>query len=218
MQRSSSRMIALAVCLAALAGFVDAIAYSSLGGFFAAFMSGNVTRLGVALAARHYDDVRVAGALILSFVAGVMIATVVIRRWPQHSRVAVMIAVTVLLGMAAAIMRFNPGGQALLLLAAAMGAESGINIGITHMAGALVRMGQGLAGALMGDADRWTWLRHLLLWLAFLLGVVTGAYCYGAFESGALWLAAGAAGVLAIAIATIGRPIGQPGPWGSPAV
>ena len=193
-------MIVLAVCLAALAGFVDAIAYSSLGGFFAAFMSGNVTRLGVALAARHYGDVRMAGALILSFVAGVMIA------------------VTLLLGMAAAIMRFNPGSQALLLLAAAMGAESGINIGITHMAGALVRMGQGMAGALMGDAARWTWLRHLLLWLAFLLGVVIGARCYSAFEAGALWLATGAAGVLAIVIATTRRPIGQPGPWGSPAV
>src|SRR3546814_15790420 len=41
MQRYQTPMIAAAVLLAVLAGFVDAIAYISLGGFFASFMSGN---------------------------------------------------------------------------------------------------------------------------------------------------------------------------------
>src|SRR3546814_9944840 len=45
MQRYQTPMIAAAVLLAVLAGFVDAIAYISLGGFFASFMSGN-TKIG----------------------------------------------------------------------------------------------------------------------------------------------------------------------------
>ena len=43
------RLIGLAVALAALAGFVDAIAFTRLGGYFVSFMSGNSTRLGVGI-------------------------------------------------------------------------------------------------------------------------------------------------------------------------
>lgn len=218
MQRYQPPIIALALSLAALAGLVDALAYSSLGGFFASFMSGNSTRLGVAFAAARYDEVRMAGALILSFVAGAMVATVISRRWRHQPQAAVMIAVTLLLAAAAMLGRLYPGSQALLLLAVAMGAECVVGIGATYMTVTLVRMGQTLAGALMGDADRWAWLRHLLLWLGFLLGVVTGARCHGAFGAGALWLAAGAAGVVAIAIATVGNGARKPGPWGPHAV
>ncbi len=89
---------------------------------------------------------------------------------------------TLLLGTAAAIMQVQPNTKALLLLAAAMGAENGlflrdgeVSIGLTYMTGSLVRMAQRLASALMGDADRWTWVRYLALWLGFVSGVVMGA-------------------------------------------
>jgi len=193
---------------------IDALAYLSLSGFFASFMSGNTTRLGVAFAAARYDEVRMAGALILSFVAGVMIATVIARRWPLHPKPAVMTGVALLLGLAATIMRFHPASQGYLLLAVAMGAECAVNIGLAYVTGSLVRMGQMLAGALMGDRDRWAWLRYLLPWLGFLLGVVTGARCYAAFDAGALWLAAGGAGLLAIAMATVSGRAPSAGPWG----
>ena len=39
----------LAVALAALAGFVDAIGFLYTGGFFTAFMTGNSTRMAVGL-------------------------------------------------------------------------------------------------------------------------------------------------------------------------
>src|SRR3546814_19780604 len=61
MQRYQTPMIAAAVLLAVLAGFVDAIAYISLGGFFASFMSGNTTRLGVGLATGTAADAWNAG-------------------------------------------------------------------------------------------------------------------------------------------------------------
>lgn len=225
MQRYRPSMIALATCLAALAGFVDALAYSSLGGFFASFMSGNSTRLGVAFATERHDEVRMAGALLLSFVSGVMIATVIARRWAKHAQAAVMIAVTILLGTAATIMQVQPNTKALLLLAAAMGAENGlflrdgeVSIGLTYMTGSLVRMAQRLAGALMGDADRWTWVRYLLLWLGFVCGVVIGARCYAAFDTGALWLATGAAAALTAMVAIVTRGKEPTGPWGVRAV
>lgn len=41
------RVVALAVCLSALAGYVVALGYLQLHGFFVSFMSGNSTRLGV---------------------------------------------------------------------------------------------------------------------------------------------------------------------------
>nr|WP_299912199.1 YoaK family protein [Sphingomonas bacterium] len=222
MQSYRPPMIALAVCLAALAGFVDALAFSSLGGFFASFMSGNTTRLGVSFATGRMDEVRMAGALILSFVSGVMIATVIGRRWPKRQQAAVMIAVTALLGLAAAIMQIRPDTRALLLLAAAMGAENGlftregeVSIGLTYMTGSLVKMGQRLAGALMGDADRWTWARYLMLWLGFVCGVVMGARCYGAYDNGALWLATGGAAVLTIVVAAMAGRAEREGPWGA---
>ena len=46
--RPSIRLFA--ALLSGLAGFVDAIGFIKLGGFFVSFMSGNSTRLAVALA------------------------------------------------------------------------------------------------------------------------------------------------------------------------
>ncbi len=79
MQRTESPLVVIAICLAALAGFVDALAFTSLGGFFASFMSGNSTRLGVGLGAGLPGDAAVAGGLVMSFVSGVIIASVVTR-------------------------------------------------------------------------------------------------------------------------------------------
>ena len=39
----------LAATLSALAGYVDAVGFMTLGGFFVSFMSGNTTRLAVAI-------------------------------------------------------------------------------------------------------------------------------------------------------------------------
>ncbi len=49
MQSYDSARRRFAIALAALAGYVDAVGYLSAGGYFVSFMSGNTTRLGVAL-------------------------------------------------------------------------------------------------------------------------------------------------------------------------
>lgn len=49
MRRYDGRIWMLAAGLALLAGYVDAIGFLRLGGLFVSFMSGNSTRLAVAL-------------------------------------------------------------------------------------------------------------------------------------------------------------------------
>jgi len=67
---NSSRSIALACALSALAGYVDGIGFIHLGGLFVSFMSGNSTRMGVSLADGHWHDAAQALGLIALFVVG----------------------------------------------------------------------------------------------------------------------------------------------------
>jgi uncharacterized membrane protein YoaK (UPF0700 family) len=214
MQRTEPSLIAVAIALAALAGFVDALAFTSLGGFFASFMSGNTTRLGVGLATATGSESLVAGALILSFVSGVILATVITRARPHSHKPLVMVAVTGLLIAGALAATIAPGPIALLLLAAAMGCENGVfnrdgevTIGVTYMTGSLVRMGQRLAGALMGDADRWGWIPYLALWAGFVAGVVLGAGTHAKLGWQALWLAAAASAALTLVMTRVSRAL-----------
>lgn len=208
MHRTESPLIAVAVCLAALAGFVDALAFTSLGGFFASFMSGNTTRLGVGLGAGHGGDALTAGALVMSFIGGVIVSSVLVRAAGERHKAAVMAVVTALLTLAAIVGTVTPGPLVLVPLAMAMGTENGVfnrdgevTIGAASMTGSLVRMGQNLASALMGGPDRWAWVPHLALWMGFLAGVVFGAASHMRWGWGALWLAPAAAAALTTAIA-----------------
>src|SRR3546814_20873425 len=107
MQRYQTPMIAAAVLLAVLAGFVDAIAYISLGGFFASFMSGNTTRLGVGLATGTAADAWNAGALILAFLCGVVGASILSARFARWRKPGVVIAVAGCLAIAGGAAPFN---------------------------------------------------------------------------------------------------------------
>ncbi len=212
MQRTESPLVVIAICLAALAGFVDALAFTSLGGYFASFMSGNTTRLGVGLGAGLPGEAAVAASLVMSFVSGVILASIVTRWRQARFRESVMLLVTALLVIAAVFASLMPGPIVLIFLAMAMGCENGIlnregevTVGVTYMTGSLVRMGQKLAGALMGDPDRWSWTLYLFLWLGFLAGVVTGAASHVRWGWTALWLAPIASAVLTFALVRV-RP------------
>lgn len=216
MKDYAPRFIALAVALAALAGFVDAIAFTRLGGYFVSFMSGNSTRLGVGIGLAD-GTALLAAALILAFVAGVMVATILARRFAERRKVAVLSAVTLTLTVAATLWMVLPGPFPLLLVAAAMGMENGVfardgevAIGVSYMTGSLVRMAQRLAGALMGDPDRWAFAPHLALWLGFAAGVVLGARTAVSAADAALWIAAVAAGGLTLVAAGLTRGQSQP--------
>lgn len=140
MIRYRRRFWLIAACLSAVAGFVDALAFVELGGFFVSFMSGNSTRLGVGIiqAPQH---AAVAGGLIAAFVAGVMVGAWV-NRENSAASVPVVAAVSVMLALAATLAGLGFTGAGVALLAVAMGAENAVfrrdgdvSIGLTYMTG-----------------------------------------------------------------------------------
>ncbi len=201
MLRHRNRDIAIAVAAATLAGYVDAIGFLSLGGFFVSFMSGNSTRLAVGVAGLSPEALIVA-RLILSFVAGVVLGSLIGAAAKRWRRPAVLVLVAGLLA-SAAIVAMGAPDLAMLLVAAAMGAENTtferdgeVSIGLTYMTGALVKLGQRLAGAIMGG-PKLAWAPYLMLWLGLVGGAVAGALAWPVFGLAGLW--AGVAGALVLA-------------------
>ncbi len=202
MNRYDRKTWGLAACFAALAGYVDALGFLYLGGFFVSFMSGNSTRLAVGLS-EHLADAATAAGLIASFVIGVMLGSLcgrVIQR-SRHSALMYLIAAMLMIAALLAIADVNSAAAA--VLAMAMGAENAlferdgeVQIGLTYMTGTLVKFGQRLVSAIMGG-DRFGWVPYLLLWLGLVIGAVLGAVSYAAIGHHAIWGAAAAAFLLA---------------------
>jgi uncharacterized membrane protein YoaK (UPF0700 family) len=202
MRHYRRRSIALAAMLSMLAGYVDAIGFLGMGGFFVSFMSGNTTRFGVSVASGAYSYSLAAAGLISSFVLGV-IAGAALGQLARNRARFVLLLVSALLLLAIV----QPDGRMLtmLFLAAAMGAEnavfqrgSEVTIGLTYMTGTLVRFGQGLGSALFGEGS-FLWVRPMLLWLGLGSGTVLGALVYGRIGLNGIWVAAAAAFALALA-------------------
>jgi uncharacterized membrane protein YoaK (UPF0700 family) len=199
------RDVALAAGLSGVAGYVDAIGFLKLGGFFVSFMSGNSTRLGVGIATGQWTMVRTALALIGLFVIGVVLGALVARKVGETRRSAVLALEAALLAIAAALISagFDSAGVAAMVLA--MGAENAVfqrngdvGVGLTYMTGALVKAGQRIAAALTGG-DRWAWGPYALLWAGLSLGGALGAAGYLRAGVLALWAAAGLIALLAAA-------------------
>lgn len=195
-----------AVALAALAGFVDAAGFLSAGGYFVSFMSGNTTRLAVDLATATTQAV-IPALLIAGFVTGVIAGAVLaIRTGPRRKPAVLTLVAALLLGAALLHLSGHPA-TTVAALVLAMGAINNtfqrggeVAIGVTYMTGALVRMGQGIAAALMGQPGG-DWRGFLLLWGGLTCGAVGGALAWSRWEAGALWLAAGwAASMVGVAL------------------
>lgn len=213
MQSYNRPLRLVAIALSSVAGFVDAIAFLDVGGFFVSFMSGNSTRLGVGLATHPYAAM-VAGGLILAFVLGVMTGSLAGALAGVHRRPAVLAVVASLLGLSLSL-RLNLGPEWRLtctfLLAIAMGAVNAtferngeVSFGVTYMTGALVKLGQRLFQALSGG-DPLGWLPHLLLWAGLAGGAWAGAWAYSQVGYLALAAAVALVLVLTVAVAVIDR-------------
>lgn len=194
MTRFDSADRLFAVCLAALAGYVDAVGFLLTGGFFVSFMSGNTTRLGVGLGAMS-NEAGIAARLIIMFVGGVTLGTLIGRRAGAWRRPALLFLIAVLVAAAASIGAGDRAGLAIALLALAMGmentvlAEGEVRVGLTYMTGNLVRMGQGLGEAIAGG-PAWGWLPHALLWASMMAGAWIGAVMFFRYGLICLWAAA----------------------------
>lgn len=197
MKHYDRRHILLAACLSGLAGFVDALAFISLGGVFVSFMSGNSTRLAVALVDGAGGHVALVFSIIALFVLGVFLGTLLNNRAGNRRIVTGVALVALLLGAGALAHDLGYLFLPIALTAMAMGAENTIfardgevTIGLTYMTGMLVKTGQHLANALLGG-PKWAWLRYVSLWLGLILGAMLGAAAYGSIGLDGLWIAAG---------------------------
>ena len=205
----SRRNIALACALSALAGYVDAIGYLQLGGLFVSFMSGNSTRMGVALAHAQWQTAAEALGLIALFVTGAAVGSLIVLR--AHRQPLVLLAEALLLGAAAVAYTFGQPSLAVAAIVLAMGLENavfqihgGAGLGLTYVTGALVKVGQLVAKALTGGA-RWAWTPNLMLWAALVAGSVLGALAYAWINLAAIWFAAAAALAMSGLVAAANR-------------
>jgi uncharacterized membrane protein YoaK (UPF0700 family) len=210
MLRYRKREITLAIGLSTLAGYVDAIGFLSLGGFFVSFMSGNSTRLAVGVAGMPAEAL-IAARLIGCFLLGVILGSLIGRATGSRRQSAVLAAVAATLAAAAATAGAGLPEYATMLVAMAMGAENTtferdgeVAIGLTYMTGSLVKLGQRIAGALTGG-PKVAWVPYLGLWLGFIGGAVIGALAWPSVGLAGLWFAALAALGLSVAAWMIAR-------------
>jgi uncharacterized membrane protein YoaK (UPF0700 family) len=193
---------ALAVWLSAIAGYVDAIGFLKLGGFFVSFMSGNSTRMAVAIAERRRGTF-LGLALIGLFVLGVALGSVMGQIAGDRRKPVVLALVSFLLVVAAASGMIDHPAIAVAAMVMAMGAENAVfenngevRIGVTYMTGTLVKVGQRIAAIPFGG-DRTAWVPFLVLWFGLICGAVAGAAIYPLLGLNALWPAAAAAALAA---------------------
>lgn len=196
--------IALACALTAVAGYVDGVGYIHLGGLFVSFMSGTSTRMGVSIAAAHWQDALEALGLIGLFVTGATLGGLIARGRSVYRQSWIVLVEAALLFVAAALNAWNWSPAAISVIVSTMGlanavfqVEGGAGMGVTYVTGALVKVGQLLAVALTGGA-RWGWIPNLLLWASLAVGAVLGALVYHRMGLAAIWLAA--CGALAVGI------------------
>src|ERR1700740_842479 len=88
----TTRNIALACALSALAGYVDAIGFLHLGGLYVSFMSGNSTRMGVSLAEGQWSGAGEWPALIALFVLGAAAGSLIVLGRGVHRQPWVLLA------------------------------------------------------------------------------------------------------------------------------
>lgn len=193
----------LAMNLAGLAGFIDALGFLELGGFFISFMSGNSTRFAVGVT-EHAPFAVIPLALITLFVIGVMLGALISHRFPGKRIVAVLSFVVLLLVMAALCSGLNLTTAAIVCMVVAMGAENNVfvrdgqvSIGVTYMTGTVVKFGQKLADAFLGKPIK-DCLPFLCLWGALIIGAILGSFSYAAIGLASLWFAAAFATVTLI--------------------
>jgi len=184
------RTLAFAFALTALAGYVDALGFLSLGGFFVSFMSGNSTRLGVGVGHLNSGQILLSVELLSMFLLGVITGFLIRQsKWSAH----LLYLVTALLFVGALLDQMQLSRLGAVPMTIAMGSlnatferNGDVGIGVTYVTGALVKMGQRIALALTGG-PRADWVPFFLLWLSLVVGAALGTVAFSHMGSRGLW-------------------------------
>lgn len=210
MQSLSPDRLATAILLAVIAGSVDAVGFTELGGYFVSFMSGNSTRLGLHLAAHQWSSALFAVGLVALFVGGVAAGVLIAEHAGRRAAAVILLCEAVLLTGASFLLQGARPLMGAILLPSAMGlanvfllGDGRVRVGLTYMTGTLVRVGIGLAS--LGTAGRGRAVAlDLLLWLSLVAGVVLGGV--GRAHFGGQVLLAPSAALLVMAMAEMLLP------------
>lgn len=175
-----------ATALTALAGFNDAVGYSALGHLYLSFMSGNSTHFGMSLAGGDWPGILLAGSIILMFVVGTSVGTMIGDSFPQSMAQRILGIEIVIMLWAMVGAWLGAGPAALVPVAGAMGMQNvlhqvirGADVGKGFITGSLFGLGQALARLVLGKGQGNTAFQYGWSWLSFIAGVSTGALAYG---------------------------------------
>jgi len=203
----------LAIALAAVAGFVDVVGYLTLHHLFTAHMTGNTSKLGVALGHGDLSAALPLAVVPFLFMAGIAAGTTCVvagRRWAALALQAALVAAYMAYGSTVVRHGTVPdhtasGFYALAALAtvalglqtAALTEVHGATVRTSYISGVLTNIAQAgvrrIAGRGGGDRP----LRLLgLLCVGYLAGATLGSYTLGHLR---LWCLAIPLGVLAAA-------------------
>ena len=202
----------LAIVLTGTAGFVDAVGFLEVGGYFVSFMSGNSTRMVVDLADGDLGRAGIAAAVLVSFFLGAAAGALVTRRHSLYDRPTVLALVAFLLLAGVALHGLTDATVvglplAMAVVSAAMGAMNSVfhsggvvSLGVTYMTGAVVKAAHSLVDALAGGS--WApYRQQVALWGPLAAGGVAGAALHVSWGAWALAVAAAVVcGALAVTL------------------
>lgn len=180
MQKWRGRVgLSLAASLSVLAGMTDAIGFMATGDFVS-FMSGNTTRLAVAISDGDLSTTSRLLLAITTFVAGNALGIIVARLGGRRA-LPLLLSIGMLLCAAAAwpmgsqIVTVMAAILAMGMLNAAVEQVNGLPVGLTYVTGALSRFGRGLGRWMLGER-RDGWRVQLVPWTGMFIGAVIGAF------------------------------------------
>jgi uncharacterized membrane protein YoaK (UPF0700 family) len=170
--------LALVASLSVLAGMTDAIGFMASGDFVS-FMSGNTTRLAVAISEGDLGLTLRLVILVATFIVGNALGVLVARLGGRRALPLLLCIATLLCTSAA--WPFDMQLQALLAAIIAMGMlnaaveeVNGLPVGLTYVTGALSRFGRGLGRWMLGER-RSGWRVQLVPWSGMFIGAILGA-------------------------------------------
>lgn len=201
--RAERALVQLAVMLALLAGSINAIGFLAFGHVFLASPEATTTVLGASLPG-SLALAQFAGGMVMSFVGGVTLTTLIAHRSGQYRRTTVLVCTSIWLIAAYLTFRLNVAIIPAVLLAMAMGGahciferdDPRLQEAMSPSA-QIARFGEAMAGMRNGANHRQLGL-HASFWLAFVIGGLAGAGAWIALDAQSFALAAALAGMLTL--------------------
>lgn len=199
--------------LTAVAGFVDAVGFIELGGFFASFMSGASITLGISATEGEWAALSHAGGIVAAFVIAATMGSILseIRR-PWGTPAVIALEAACLSGAILMIIYGRPSSEAVFPAVAAMGIQNtalhpinGVRLGVTFMTGTLVSLSQAIGKSVLGRERLFAWAPHALIWCVFVAGAALGALLH--MDHGFVVLVAPAAALWLLVVFMTGAAI-----------